>query len=443
MRSKLFVVLFAAAILAVAGAWVLHQTVLAQDQQKEAKETKTTLGVYAVDISENTAERLDLPGTDGAYITGVSWGGAAAEAGLRRGDVITAVDNKAIKSADNLAEIIKSYKPGDKVTVSFIREGERQTLVVTLKEGKSLRFHVREPLIARPDMEKYFTVRPKIAALLERPWIGINYSELNEQLGSYFGVENGKGVLVTEVLKDSPAAKAGLMAGDVIVSLDGKQIENGSELRSAIWKFEGEEGAAMDVTVTRKGQSMTLKVVPEKNRKGSWDVYVPRIQEELAPLMEGLSVDLGAMEMSLGDLGDFDFHMPKIDIDISELEAPIAPEMEGLACEMDALGMALDELYDVDIHIPEIVIDIPGIMAPPVGIYLNDFGRDLRFRLKIDHDGKVIFNDKEFESIDKFKEFLKSDEYQSMQKEIGEKIRKKIEEKLEKVKVLKGERVVI
>ena len=70
--------------------------------------------------------------------------------------------------------------------------------------------------------------------------MGVNLDDLNEQMGEYFGVEGGKGALVTEVVEDSPAAKAGLKAGDVIVKLGEKDIDSSAALHKAMADTEPE-----------------------------------------------------------------------------------------------------------------------------------------------------------------------------------------------------------
>ncbi len=408
MRSRVLLILLAVAGLAVTGAWVFHQAVLAQEEE-DKEEARAELGVFALDVTKNTAERLDLPATEGAYIAGVSGRSAAYDAGIRNGDVIVEIDGKAVKSTDELAEIIKSHKPDDKIAVTFYRNGERQTLTVTLKKKKTyLKYSAF--LKARPHVDQRVIVRPQIAALLKRPWIGINYQDLNKQLGEYFGVESGKGVLITEVFEDSGAEKAGLMAGDVIVSIDGRSIDNGSDLREAIWKFKGEEGETIAVEVVRKSQRMTFNVAPQKKDSGSWDVVVPRIHERLAPALEGLDMRMDALSMKLERLED-------IDINIHDFD------------------------YHIDFDIPDFDILIPEHPVPPFMIDIDPLGETFRFHLRIDPDGKVIFNDKEFDSVEEFETYIDSDEYEAYQKEQREKLKSKIEEKLEKVKKLKSDRV--
>ena len=89
---------------------------------------------------------------------------------------------------------------------------------------------------------------------IRRPWIGIYMQELTPDLAEKFGVE--RGVLVADVVKGSPADKAGIQAGDVIQKLNGKPVESGLDLREEILKTEiGEE---ITLTLIRKGKEMDI-----------------------------------------------------------------------------------------------------------------------------------------------------------------------------------------
>ena len=88
-----------------------------------------------------------------------------------------------------------------------------------------------------------------------RPRLGVEIRDLNPDLGSYFDVPDGKGVLVTRVHQDTPGARAGLKAGDVILEVDGKKVEDEAELRHRLARHE--KGAA-GITVMRKSQRQTL-----------------------------------------------------------------------------------------------------------------------------------------------------------------------------------------
>ncbi len=92
----------------------------------------------------------------------------------------------------------------------------------------------------------------------DRGWLGVHMDALGEQLGEYFGVKDGAGVLVTEVVGDSPAAKAGLTAGDVIVKAGDRVVASPDDLHETMAGTK--PGDALELKVVRKGSTRTLNV---------------------------------------------------------------------------------------------------------------------------------------------------------------------------------------
>jgi C-terminal processing protease CtpA/Prc len=92
--------------------------------------------------------------------------------------------------------------------------------------------------------------------------IGITVTSLTEQLGDYFGAQKGKGVLISSVRENSPAGKAGLQAGDVVVEVDGKEVKGAFDLTRLI--NEKKEGA-VNLTVIRNRSRINVSVEPEKS----------------------------------------------------------------------------------------------------------------------------------------------------------------------------------
>jgi serine protease Do len=87
--------------------------------------------------------------------------------------------------------------------------------------------------------------------------------QLNKQLADYFGVTNDKAILVTEVSENSPAAKAGIKAGDVIIAVDGETIDSVGDLSRAInKKKEGD----VTLTIIRNRSQQLIKVTPEEHK---------------------------------------------------------------------------------------------------------------------------------------------------------------------------------
>ncbi len=92
------------------------------------------LGVVTTDLSPEDAERFDLPVGSGAIVSDVEPGSGADEAGVRRGDIIVALDDTPIENTGDLLGALRDYQPGDTVGLTIVREGDEQTLDVTLGE---------------------------------------------------------------------------------------------------------------------------------------------------------------------------------------------------------------------------------------------------------------------------------------------------------------------
>ena len=185
----------------------------------------------------------------------------AAKAGIQKGDIIVSVDDKKIDKPEYLSEYIRSKKGGDVVNIELIRAGKTEKIKATLGEMRTVsRFRTltmpEEPgrnieidrLIERPMREVNVEVRT------QRPKLGL---QVEEQA-------TGKGLKVLEVKPDAPAAKSGLKTGDILDQIDGKDLNNVDDMRSAL-----EKGAAdYRMNIRRNGKPMELKVsIPKPLRK--------------------------------------------------------------------------------------------------------------------------------------------------------------------------------
>lgn len=224
-------------------------------------------------IDENTApQNKALLGVvtdktdDGAQVKEVSKESAAEKAGLKEGDVITKVDKIEIETPADLQKAIGEYKPGDKVTITYKRDGKVKTVDTELTKSASNPFTLR----------KGFQFDGKDLGL---PGFNFEPGERNfrfERLGDgarpKLGLqvqdqENGKGVKVIDVLAESAASKAGLKEDDVITSINGNEVNTVNEVKLAL---VGGGNADIKINYLRnnKQQSTTIKF-PKKLEKAS------------------------------------------------------------------------------------------------------------------------------------------------------------------------------
>jgi len=236
------------------------------------------LGVTLKDVTAERARDLRLPGEYGALVESVDADSAAAKAGLEKGDVIVEFAGERARSVAQLRRLIRETPAGRTVSLQVIRDGQARTLSATLQPRKN-QFSFQTPEIHIPEIN----IAPNLVSpylrgftyMLEgRPTLGISGDELTTQLASYFGVQQGKGVLVREVEAGSPAAKAGLKAGDVIVAVEGKGVATVAELRKALELKAGEEKRKLSLTIVRDHHEQTVPVELERPGLGEHEKEV-------------------------------------------------------------------------------------------------------------------------------------------------------------------------
>jgi serine protease Do len=257
---------------------------------------KAWLGVTTQQITDELRDALDLKGS-GVLVNSVINDGPADRAGIRKGDVITSFNDHEVGSPGDLADAVQDENVGSTATVKVIRRGSTQTLSVKLgtrPEGmddetptpgsrRDVRVYrngkeVDPDEIDMPNLEHLegLGAMPRMLFMNDRGRLGVRIQKLNPDLASYFGGTNGKGALVLEVVEDTPADKAGIKAGDVIVRLGNKDIEDPDDLVSALRDSEGK----VTVTVVRKGARRTidaeLDTATRRDRTYRFDSRAPR-----------------------------------------------------------------------------------------------------------------------------------------------------------------------
>jgi serine protease Do len=227
------------------------------------------IGVAVADL-----EASDGKATAGVLIESVEQDSPAEKAGLRKGDIVVEFDGERVRSVRQFTRLVGETPPGRQVTAALMRDGQRVPVNVTPRESSGFRmfddgawstleklrsFERTPPAPARP-------ATPKVAPRAPRPpvleyflgsgnQLGVTVDEMSEQLGDYFGTKTG--VLVTSVTKDSAAMKAGVKAGDVIVSLNGSSVERSGDIRERLRSLDAGEEFTLEIMRDRK--SMTLK----------------------------------------------------------------------------------------------------------------------------------------------------------------------------------------
>ena len=240
----------------------------------------STIGVSVRDVTAEDAARAKVGDGGGVFVDEVRESTPAARAGFRTGDIIVEFDGERVRSARQLTRLVRETPPGRQVTAIVQRDGSRQTLKVAPEERTSVDVQ-RFPNIAGSVNGEVITRVPNFDFNVEIPRIvlsprrlGMQLSPIGNQLAEYFGVKQG--VLVSSVDADSPAARAGLKAGDVITAVNGRDVRNASDLSSAVNRTDPE--GTLELRVTRERKELTLKAtMPPAPQRTPFQIRSDRI----------------------------------------------------------------------------------------------------------------------------------------------------------------------
>lgn len=203
----------------------------------------------------------------GAEIESVTKESGAEKAGLKEGDIITKVGDKKIETPDDLTEAIQDHKPGDKVSITYLRDKKEQKVNAELGKWKGSRAFSFTPGSGQNLNMDFEHIMPKIQSIprIRTPY-GQNWSwsDGGPKLGiSVQDTEDGKGVNVIEVDEDGNAAKAGIKEDDVITEVDGKAVNSADEIAKAM--KENKDKVSVKVKLLRKGKTENVEVkIPRK-----------------------------------------------------------------------------------------------------------------------------------------------------------------------------------
>jgi serine protease Do len=178
--------------------------------------TRSYIGVQVQPVSAGIAESLGLKNAAGALVDEAKADTPAAKAGIQPGDVITAVNGNAVKDSRTLAREISAMAPGSTVKLDILRKGEQKSVDVALAPMPN-------------DRKQASTEDRDDGSMRSTPRLGLSVAPASDVAGA-----GGKGVVVTAVDPEGPAAENGVQSGDVILDVGGKSVGSVGELRSAL-----------------------------------------------------------------------------------------------------------------------------------------------------------------------------------------------------------------
>ncbi len=289
------------------------------------------LGVYAENINRENMGRYQMNQVRGVGVTQVVKDSPAEKAGLRKDDVILRIDGENVNSVRKLNRLVSEMAPDHSVRINVSRGGAEQELTATIgkrsntsmvqgpfsglfkREGKEPRAWKWEG----PLFDKNFPFENHgdlTFSLANSRRIGVSTMALTKQLADYFGITGGKGVLVTSVNENSPAAAAGVRAGDVITAVDGEAIDSSGDLSRVInRRKEGD----VTLTIIRNKAQQTIRVTPKEGGGFSGTINQPQIGRRIViPRIEipTPEIDISMPSIVIPSIPSVHVNLPRIRI---------------------------------------------------------------------------------------------------------------------------------
>ncbi len=221
------------------------------------------LGVGVKEVTTERARALKLKEEHGVEITTVEPESPADKAGLKPGDVVLEYNGQRVEGTQQFVRFVRETPPGRTVRLTVFRNGSTQTVTAAVAERKRRDFNVPVPKIDEEIRMKLKDFTPPDVPRVTMSWragvLGIEGESLRgSQLGEYFGVREG--VLVRSVMKDTPADKAGLKAGDVIVKVDDRAVDEPRDITAALRSARDASKKTFPVVIVRDKKEMTVQV---------------------------------------------------------------------------------------------------------------------------------------------------------------------------------------
>lgn len=217
---------------------------------KDGRVRRGQLGINIQNVTDELAKSLDLEARSGVIVSNVRTGSAAEKAGIKRNDLIIAINGEKIEDSNVLRNKVASSPPGSDIKITVQRDGKQVDLTATLDEAKL-------------DGEKL----PGPGGNEDGPGpqnqggkLGLSLEPVSPTVAKQLGLDGTEGVVVTDVDQDGPAAESGIARGDVILEINRKPVSSVADVRAAL---DGAGNRSVVLLVNRRGQTSYLTVQPE------------------------------------------------------------------------------------------------------------------------------------------------------------------------------------
>lgn len=207
------------------------------------------LGINIQNITTETAQAMELQGTSGVLVSNVRQGSAADKAGVKRRDIITAINGEKIEDSNVLRNRVAGTLPGTEIKLTVLRDGQTLEMTATLDEFETADANTNPPNGQSPEAEKQS----------QNGKLGLSLQPVTPEVAKQLGLSENEGLLVTDVDPAGPAAEAGIARGDVLLEIDRTAVNSTEDVQSALQQT-GERPVLL--LISRKGQTLFLTVRP-------------------------------------------------------------------------------------------------------------------------------------------------------------------------------------
>ncbi len=233
---------------AVLGFLAVTTSIAHAQDSKDDSSSNATAAWIGVSIESGAMDSES--GARGVRIGEIEAGGPADRAGVRVGDLVTQVDGRAVREPDAFVRAIRAHDAGKRIRLTIVRDGRTKSLEVTSGSAPEETQELDQP-----------EASGEVMRLLEprsRPRLGVEVMSLDEDLAPYFDGKAGQGVLVTRVVPGSGADEAGIKAGDVLLTVDDRDLADVEDLHTAVQNREA--GDKVEVALRRRGRAEKAQV---------------------------------------------------------------------------------------------------------------------------------------------------------------------------------------
>src|SRR5687768_6116042 len=267
------------ALVALLGAGVAAEALAPPAAEAQRSARRGFLGVSLQNLDDDLRDSYAFRG-DGVLVSDVSPGSPAEDLGIEEGDILVRIGDDEVDDVEEATELVRSLAPGTRVSITVFRDGNTRSLgrarIGDLRDAADLDDdddrvrppappsppEVRSPRTPRtprtPRVAPRATPAPGVRSFMlpGRGRLGVETHDLDSDLGAYFDAPGGRGVLILRVLDDTPASRAGLKSGDVILEVGGDDVEDTEALREALRE---RDSGPVNLRILRNGNSRTIE----------------------------------------------------------------------------------------------------------------------------------------------------------------------------------------